>query len=364
MNRIAHRAVVTAFGALVAAAAVVAFSMPAVADADQPLTHHGADLDAHSLSPLAFEFIGFDIPDDAFPLEIALVGPSPAGLSDGEVIEAMEDAANQWNDVACSSARIEVLDTSRSFNELKDHQIPVYFDEFQSPQLDRLAATSLPSGAAPQGIEVRINTTRYRWALEAHPFERLDDDVERSTLSLPAVLTHEFGHVLGLHHTDTHRAATMAANYLDDGSQRHLSADDKLGICQLYPDPGDECTTDSDCGSADCISGDYGRVCDIYLADIGDYCALDLQHCPERCYLDNADVGIGYCTTSCRDRAECPDHFQCGNLTDEDETQYCQFSPDTGPSQQGCSTRPAPAFPTFAAIFMVIAALVRRRITA
>ena len=364
MSGIDHRAVLmTALRSLVATAAVIGLSAPAVADADQRLTHHGGDADFNDVSPLAFEFIGFDIPDDAFPLEVAFVGSAPDDLSEDAVLRAADAAATQWNDVACSSVRFEILEPKSSPDELQNHQIPLYFDDFQEPQLDRLAATTLPSGTAPEGIEIRVNATRYRWDLEAHPFERLAGDADRPTLSLPAVLTHEFGHVLGLHHTNAHSAATMAATYLDDGSQRHLSADDKLGICQLYPDPGDECTTDDDCGSADCIAGEYGKVCDIYLANIGDYCALDLQHCPERCHLDNPDVGIGYCTTSCDASADCPDHFECAELADEDDTRHCQFSPGTRPSQQGCSMRPGPAFPAFAAMVMVLAATGRRLIT-
>jgi MYXO-CTERM domain-containing protein len=65
---------------------------------------------------------------------------------------------------------------------------------------------------------------------------------------LQAILTHEFGHFLGLGHSGE-VDATMNANYSpEDVGFRTLSADDREAICEVYPPSGNEplvCPPDS-----------------------------------------------------------------------------------------------------------------------
>jgi hypothetical protein len=57
---------------------------------------------------------------------------------------------------------------------------------------------------------------------------------------LQAILTHEFGHFLGLGHSQE-ADATMNANYSpEDIGFRTLSPDDRAAICQVYPPLGNE----------------------------------------------------------------------------------------------------------------------------
>lgn len=58
-----------------------------------------------------------------------------------------------------------------------------------------------------------------------------------STVDLPNVLTHEIGHFFGLAHSQE-PGATMACEALpEDTDKRSLEADDRAGICAIYP-PG------------------------------------------------------------------------------------------------------------------------------
>jgi MYXO-CTERM domain-containing protein len=57
---------------------------------------------------------------------------------------------------------------------------------------------------------------------------------------LQAILTHEFGHFLGLGHSED-SGATMNANYSpEDFGFRTLSSDDREAICEVYPPTGSE----------------------------------------------------------------------------------------------------------------------------
>jgi hypothetical protein len=58
---------------------------------------------------------------------------------------------------------------------------------------------------------------------------------DRPKIYLPNVLTHEFGHAIGMAHAQ-HLEATML--YMEGPDQNHLSCDDQSGVRSLYPLPG------------------------------------------------------------------------------------------------------------------------------
>ncbi len=317
-----------------------------------------------SLSSLqAYEFMGFEIPEEAFPLSVVLVGQPPDGLTGADAETALRRAMDAWNDVPCSYARFEWGGLRHSAEDVADDEIAVQFsDDFEAIP-HTLALFTGPHPAPPLGIDIFVNTLTYDWILDPQPMPDFHD-AHRPTAVLPAALTHELGHVLGLDHTQVHNAATMAAHYLVDGSQSELSADDKLGLCELYPRHGSECLFDEHCPpAAPCVSGEYGRVCDIPLADIGEYCALDLQHCPGFCQIESHPTGTGFCTISCTGDAQCPDHFRCADKT-EDES-HCRLDSDSLPPPNGCSAASRPRDPTvlLALSLFFVLAIFRRRLT-
>ena len=314
-------------------------------------TAHQVPSDGVSPRPIHhFEiFFGYEIPEDAFPLSIVFVGEPIDGLTNAQITAAIDEAANAWNQVPCSFAQFQWAGFRNSLDDVADDELPIYFGDMPDELSDVLAWTQLPTTAPPEGLSTRLNASDYRWSIDPHPFQHIDEP-QRPIISLPAVLSHEFGHMLGLAHTEAHNAATMAANYLADGSQATLSADDKLGACHLYPRAESECVDDSDCPlSAPCIDGEYGDVCDIHLGDIGEYCAYDLLHCPGFCQIENEQTGTGYCSKSCDHDEQCTDHYSC--LSRHGSTgSRCTFSPDADATGNSCSsTEQAPFLPAILA---------------
>ncbi|HEX5660898.1 MAG TPA: matrixin family metalloprotease, partial [Polyangiales bacterium] len=54
-------------------------------------------------------------------------------------------------------------------------------------------------------------------------------------VDLRNVATHEFGHFLGLAHSDVEGATMYCAAYSRDVSKRYLGQDDIDGLCAVYP---------------------------------------------------------------------------------------------------------------------------------
>ena len=101
------------------------------------------------------------------------------------------------------------------------------------------------------GVDVLINGDVNYGLLPEGP---ITDDLRRKH-DLGAVLTHEFGHVLGLDESEADPAATMWP-YIRAGEthQRTLAVDDEEAITLLYADPFGEAPR------ADCASSVLGRT--------------------------------------------------------------------------------------------------------
>ncbi|MFU8805400.1 MAG: matrixin family metalloprotease [Bradymonadaceae bacterium] len=299
--------------------------------------------------------------DDEFPLPIVFAGEPTEGFTMEEVTDALEAAIQTWNDISCSTATLSFEGTRASFDSDETREVQVYFatgrpDEPPCvPTAERRC--SIGETLYPP-YRIKLDDDNFRWDTRPHPFQPLTQkDDEPTTVDLQAVLTHELGHVLGMGHIELNKAAAMSGQYLRDGGQRRLAAADKLAMCSMYPDPdGAECAGNSDCGpGASCEKHEVGAVCDKELGAVGDYCALDLLYCTDRCLVD--PTGTGYCSMKCTDDDQCPAHFECLELTSLEDSHCLLTGIDYEPRRRGCSTsagRPFTGQPLGSIPFMIL----------
>lgn len=287
-------------GTLLIALVVLPLKASAYLEPDPPKAPHL--LDGPSLF---YEFNQVRIPDDAFPLQFVFLGEVPEELTREELAAGIEEAASTWSEVSCSYATLE-FGGFRTVETLEPGEIGIRFREGLGIQADRYGWASISTLNPPEGLAIWLNSPRYRWGLKAQPFH------SPPIIDLIAVLTHEIGHILGLAHTNAHGAATMWGAYLSDGSQRQLSADDKWGLCSLYPSGENECQSDQDCKEGGrCLGDEDVYVCDFPRGEPGEYCDLEWQHCKDRCHLIEEEIGIGICSPYCGEDSDCPSTFAC-----------------------------------------------------
>lgn len=308
-----------------------------------------------------------------FPYPVVFVGNTLQNIEKQDIASVIQAALHTWNSVACSTAALHFAGFRENLNEVTGHEIPIYIpdSDYWIGHENLLASTNMTRPA------IALNTTHFDWSLDPAPFQSLsarntsDSTTDLLIVDFQSVLTHELGHVLGLWHTQDDATAAMVGRYLPDGNQRHLAADDKFALCHLYPRDSPtttECTDDSHCPHGPCVSDQTFHVCQKSQARPGDYCALDLLHCPHGCVIDSPPTGTGYCTTPCQTHADCPRHFECTTNADapaNDAQSTCLLirpdTPQTPGETTSCSTamtrhtpRPLASLPTLA---LLLAAL-------
>ncbi|MBA2663269.1 MAG: matrixin family metalloprotease [Bradymonadaceae bacterium] len=247
-----------------------------------------------------------------FPLQVVFVGAPPDSLSEAEVVAALSASIEAWNDVACSYAALHYAGRRERLDTIGEGEISVFF-------ADASLWSSWPKppiASAHLGTHIALNGETFDWQSSPQPYYKFHerDAGLKSRIDLQSALTHELGHVLGLEHTLDDNTATMVASYLRDGGQSRLAADDKFGLCHLYPSTPsiDECQRDAQCGDGGrCVSDETFRVCQKPQGRVGDHCALDLLHCPGTCLMSSSATGTGYCTTPCSEQSQCPSYFGC-----------------------------------------------------
>ena len=309
---------------------------------------HGARDGAPSIG--AFTVTGGPItPVDSPRVELVLLGDPPSGLSTQEVVDAMGRAGDAWTQVTCAYIEVGVGGVGQAAG-LTDGQVPVVFlDPDDSPVcfpsgVERLAAAPCPIG---ETFGVALNARDYTWSATSDQGSLVFGD--ETAYAVDAVLTHELGHVLGLGHSEDDPLSTMVASYLIDGGQLTLSADDRRGICSLYPiEDAPGCASDSECKTrledqgATCDSSASPNVCEEERGELGDYCSSALQVCPGTC-LETSGARTGYCTVGCdaSNAASCPAGFVCEarGFNDGSSRDLCVF--DVEPSEpSSCAAAP------------------------
>lgn len=275
-----------------------------------------------------FEAGGLRVPVEDFPIRMVHLGEPPPGMTQAQVDAAARAATESWSQTPCSFARMDYAGQRHSIDELGPNEIPFMFTEPGGAgclPTGSIGWTALTCGSDFPMNSVFLNVAEFVWADKAQPFDMPDADPtsEKLTVELRSVLVHEFGHVLGLLHTDD-PLATMAPTYRPDGGQRSLAVDDKLGLCALYPatNPVDECRSGRDCEpqqrcdhvhlqSLHGVETDQRiALCRELRGAVGDACAPDRLICEEECVFAAQPKDYGYCTVSC-EAGGCPSDYEC-----------------------------------------------------
>jgi|GEM_PF-2279004 len=310
-----------------------------------------ASADTSDYGPAAFVPSSRQPHDEAnFPLQLLLVGdiPESLGADLAQIERALVHAAKQWSDVPCSTIEIEYAGTTDKTSGFAENEIPI---EFRNSRCHEVPGTPLLAAAPCGGGGGIVANPDYRWTLlEDLDYVPLDAMGFPTAYDLKAVMTHELGHVLGLSHppAEDEPLATMYPAYVMDGHQAFLDADDRAGICFLYPreDAEETCQSDQDCitalddPGATCVTIEGFSVCQKERGDLGDYCSSDLQICPGVCLFTSATSNTGFCTQRCEESStetDCPSGWSCESNGTES---FCH--PPGEPIANGCSMSSKP----------------------
>jgi MYXO-CTERM domain-containing protein len=237
------------------------------------------------------------------PYLIHQAGSADMPLADAKA--AIFASFGAWEEVACSTLRYAYQGDTTLEVAVDDINVVLWIEADWIYGAEAAAATAISAlPGMPPTADVAFNGVNYTWAIGPVSAGTAVQDVQ-------GVLTHELGHFSGLTHTMS-SLDTMYVSWIPWKSQRPLSADDKLGLCELYPQTADECTSSSDCDEgALCETFTYGTLCAPQADLIGESCDYNEIDCEDFCLFTVADLSAGYCSKYCDTDDDCPDRFAC-----------------------------------------------------
>jgi hypothetical protein len=168
-------------------------------------------------------------PGAAMPIALGLATAPPPGIAQSDVLAAMDLSTRAWMLPACSGARLRIAGARTLVGDgANDGQNDVIVHTADWP-------TELEPGALAHTViylqggrivetDVHVNALEHSFSIGARS----------GAWDLRSVLTHEFGHVLGIGHSLV-PAATMDAGLPPGIAARSLEADDVTAVCTLYP---------------------------------------------------------------------------------------------------------------------------------
>ena len=279
----------------------------------------------------------------SLPVAFAMGTPLSRDLGDASLAE-LDVALRTWPLVACTAWRTRFAETT-SAPPGDDGIDAIYWHDDAWPAAlvpGALAQTILHTDAtgALRDADIHVNGAEYRWSL----------DGAGATVDARGVLVHELGHALGLGHSTDPRA-TMYATHADGIAWRSLEADDRDGVCALYPGTSgaDGCETGASCPAGfACVAkycerrGTRGETCAPCARVPG---ACEGSGDDARCVDLVASAGgapLGkVCGRACVANDDCGPRFRCVPTTASGDLQCvsndgCASGPDACTSDAEC----------------------------
>ncbi len=164
---------------------------------------------------------------------------SPA-LSEDEVENAIVSASKQWDgkDVGAKTEFTYEGNSKKSGADMSDGVHLVSFDTTWNHDPSLLAVTHVWSDANNEIVhfDIEINADGIDWSTSGDP----------NKFDLHNTMTHEFGHALGLEHSDDAQASMASTTSVGEVSKRDIHEDDVQGFLSLYPENGEAPSSDED----------------------------------------------------------------------------------------------------------------------
>ena len=165
---------------------------------------------------------------DVVPFELNT--DNAPSLTEEEVEQAIVAAAEQWDGDEVGAHTTFKYDGSSKKNgaDLSDGVHLVSFDTTWNKDPSLLAVTHVWSDANNEIVhfDIEINADGISWSTTGDP----------NKFDLHNTMTHEFGHALGLEHSDDSQASMASTTSVGEVSKRDIHEDDVQGFLTLYPE--------------------------------------------------------------------------------------------------------------------------------
>jgi hypothetical protein len=245
-----------------------------------------------------------------------------------QVTTAVDAAFATWQAVPCSSLAFQDAGGTTLGEAIDGTNVILFTETGWAYGAEAAAATSIYIIPGMQTADINVNGQDWTWAV-APPGSAID----ANTLDLQAVLTHETGHFSGLNHT-MRAYDTMYYSWKPWQDQRHLSVDDKQGLCSIYPKMGNECPPACTWPGETCQTYSLGALCTGQPDPVGAPCNYDHVACDGFCLFTALNLSSGYCSKFCTSNADCPLTHHCALPTSGTTMMVCLLGPQ--PIQNPC----------------------------